>query len=48
MSISSNKGSYDLNISGINLVKQCGWFMIRQRRDYFTAIRMYRCAMGTD
>ena len=38
---------YDSNVCGIDLVKQCGWCTVRQRREYFSAIPVNRCVTGT-
>ena len=39
-------GNYDRNIRGIDLVKDLGWFNVRQRRDYFTALLVYKSLNG--
>ena len=39
-------GIYDWTIDGVQLVKQLGWLTVKERRDYFTAILMYRCLNG--
>lgn len=39
-------GNYDRDVHGIDIVKDLGWFNIRQRRDYFTAILVYKSLNG--
>ena len=39
-------GNYSRDVRGIDLVKELGWFNIRQRRDYFTGILVYKALNG--
>ncbi len=39
-------GNYDRDVRGIDLVKDLGWFNIRQRRDYFTALLVFKSLNG--
>ncbi len=38
--------NYDFNIRGLELVKELGWLNIRQRRDYFAGILVYKSLNG--
>ena len=40
-------GNYDWTIRGIDIVKLLNWQTVRERRDYFTSLLMYRCMAGT-
>ena len=35
-------GNYSRDVSGIDLVKDLGWLNVRQRRDYFTSILVFK------
>jgi len=39
-------GNYSREVRGIDLVKDLGWFNVRQRRDYFTGILVYKALNG--
>ncbi len=35
-------GVFDWNVRGIDIIRRLGWQTVRERRDYFTAVLMYR------
>ncbi len=35
-------GNYDRDVRGIDLVRDLGWLNVRERRDYFTSILVYK------
>ena len=39
-------GTYTRDVRGIELVKDLGWLSIRQRRDYFTGILVFKALNG--
>ena len=39
-------GVYDWSVSGIDIVSQLGWQTVRDRRDYFMCVLMYKCLNG--
>jgi hypothetical protein len=39
-------GNYDYNVRGLTLVKELGWLNIRERRDYLTALLVYKSLNG--
>ncbi len=39
-------GNYDRNIRGIQLVRDLGWLNLRQRRDYFVGIMVFKSLNG--
>ena len=39
-------GNYDFHVRGLHLVKELGWFNIRQRRDYLTALLVFKSLNG--
>ena len=38
--------NFDWNVRGIDIVKDLGWLNVCQRRDYFTAITVYKSLAG--
>ena len=39
-------GNYSRDVDGIDIVKELGWMNVRQRRDYFTAVLVYKSLNG--
>ncbi len=39
-------GVYDWSVSSIDIVSQLGWQTVRDRRDYFMCVLMYKCLNG--
>ena len=39
-------GNYDYNVRGLSLVKELGWLNIRGRRDYLTALLVFKSLNG--
>ena len=37
---------FDWNVRDIDVIPRLGWQSVRQCRDYFTAVLMYRCLKG--
>ena len=39
-------GNYSQDVRGIDLVRQLGWFNVKERRDYFTALSVFKSING--